>query len=122
MLLQERREFSVFYSVEAWLYQNLPVARRICEGLGSPPALVEQLARWERDRGSLDEVRKPKDTCQLGAAYNAELATKAWPAAEVCAVGKSFAATVEAMLESGELAVVLGRTATVVPEAAEAAE
>lgn len=101
-----------FYSIEAWLYQNLAEAQRICGDLGNPPALVRQLARWEADRSLVDEIEQIKDNCHLGAGYNERLAKSAWPAADVYAVRLSFYASVEAMRGCGELQTALAAVAT----------
>lgn len=83
-----------FYSVEAWLYQNIAEAQRICAVLGAPPKLVDQLAAWRDDPGALDEITTLKDSCALGGEHNRRLAQQ-WPAPKARSVGKSYAAFVD---------------------------
>lgn len=84
-----------FYSIEAWLYQNTTCARELCErGCGRHLELIE---RWERDRGLLDELTRPKQALCIGGRENAELAEgfTAALADALYELGKSFHETVE---------------------------
>lgn len=87
-----------YYSIEAWTYQNLAVARRVCAEKHNGEHL-ELFAYWSQDRGRLDELRKPKELCCLGDQYNAELAGTHYPTREVVAVDKSFAACIDNIRE-----------------------
>lgn len=91
-----------YYSVEAWLYQNTEVALRLCRQhhRGQHAAAI---TRWADDRGSLDEVHKPKAVSCLSDKYNLALATEHFPAGEVFAAGRSFHAAVERLRESSDL-------------------
>lgn len=89
------------WSVEAWTYQATHKAIELCETQygGRDVALFTS---WEIDRASLDEVAKPKGRTCLGNKHNAELGA-AIPAAEVFALGKSFARFVESLRVLAEL-------------------
>jgi hypothetical protein len=85
---------SPHWCIESWLYQNTAVARALCHrhyrGLHA-----ERFEQWERDRGLLDEVDKPKDAVCLGSTHNYELASQSFPGRAVYEVRKSFFETVE---------------------------
>jgi hypothetical protein len=82
-----------YYSIEAWLYQNTARARELCQqGCGKHVAVIDQ---WERDRASLDEIRKPKLGC---AKIHNDLLAESFTAALadiLYALGKSFHHTVK---------------------------
>ena len=101
--------FIPFYSIEAWLYQNLAEARRIAEQRNDP-ALLAQLEAWSADRSVLDELLKPKDACSLGPHHNLQLAQAAWPTAEVYELPKSFRAAVDGLRACSTLLDRLERT------------
>ncbi|EPX61194.1 hypothetical protein D187_000977 [Cystobacter fuscus DSM 2262] len=98
-----------FYSIEAWLFQNNREAIRLCQESYSGRD-VEQFQAWAQDRTALDEVLKPKEAVSMGAAHNLDLASHGFPAREVHAAGKSFAATVDTLKQDGELRDALART------------
>lgn len=104
--------FVPFYSMEAWLYQNLSEARRIGAELGHPPDLIGAIEAWEADRTALDELRDPKGATCLGSKYNRRLATTAWPAREVYELDRSFTAAVDGLLACADLGVALEATAS----------
>ncbi len=95
-----------FYSVEAWLYQNTPVAVDLCRRLygGTHADLFDG---WSHNRGELDEVIQPKRATCLEDKHNRELAEGAFPADVVYAAGKSFYETVERLRGCSGLAGVL---------------
>lgn len=97
------------YSIEAWLYQNTPEAVRLCreEHGGRDVARFEE---WAADRTLLDDVSQPKEQVCLRSRHNAELASRAYPAEVVYAVGRSFAATVDALKACAPLCAGLART------------
>ncbi|MEQ1507908.1 MAG: hypothetical protein ABMB14_37110 [Myxococcota bacterium] len=99
-----------FYSIEAWLYQNLSEMRGLCAALGDPPELVAQIGAWTTDRASLDEVAKIKDQCRLSDRHNRRLAEAAWPAADAEGAGRSFHAAVVRFRGSAELRTALAAT------------
>jgi hypothetical protein len=101
-----------FYSIEAWLYQNLATAQDICAELGNPPELVRQLEAWRADRARVDEEVQIKDRCPLGDRHNKRLATTAWPAAVVHAIGCSFHDAVEGLRRCDDLRAALTATTT----------
>lgn len=80
-----------FYSIEAWLFQNTDVATRLCPG---PPqcrrGCAQKLASWCLDRGTLDEISKPKEELCFGARHNATLAGAGFPLGEVLEAHKSL--------------------------------
>lgn len=88
-----------FWSVEAWLYQNLDELAVIAGELTGARArqLREQLASWVGDPTQIEELRKPKDICALGDTANLRLANRGWPAARIAERGQSFATLVDTM-------------------------
>jgi len=78
-----------YSSIESWLLQNTVVARSLCRKhhRGSD---LDKFDAWERDRGLLDEVPRPKKATCLGAHRNYELASTRFPARAVYQAGKSF--------------------------------
>ncbi len=90
------------WSIEAWTYQATGKARELCRAeYGGRD--VAKFDEWEFDRAALDEVEKPKDKICLKNRHNADLAS-AVPAADVVAVGKSFAHFVGSLRALSELA------------------
>lgn len=85
-----------FYSIEAWLYQNIKRARELCR-IHHGGHHFQQFDDWERDRAALDEIVKPKDVGCLQSKYNRDLAESAFPHREAHAAGASFRAAVEAL-------------------------
>jgi hypothetical protein len=85
-----------FYSVEAWLYQNIDVALALCrEHHGGKDA--DRFASWRERRHEIDELEQPKQQLCLQDRHNKELAETAYPARVVYDVGASFAATVDSL-------------------------
>lgn len=64
-----------FYSLEAWVFQNTQLGRRLCQEHeacnGDHVTLFEA---WERDRTALDEVLKPKEQICFRGKHNHRLA------------------------------------------------
>jgi hypothetical protein len=98
-ILTGLRALTPFYSIEAWLYQNLGEARKIAAELGNPAELVEQLAAWEADRSRLDELERPKEHSLLRDRHNQRLAEAAWPADDVYLLERSFTRAVDGLAE-----------------------
>lgn len=99
-----------FYSIEAWLYQHTREARQLCAEKGCGQC-HSQLADWEKNRASLDEVTQPKETTLcLKAKHNARLASSGFPARDVYEAEASFTAAVDGLLECDELTAALERT------------
>ncbi len=98
-----------FYSIEAWVYQNIREARRLCEETGCKRC-HEKLADWEKNRASLDEVIKPKAELCFKDKHNAHLASSGFPAQEVYDAKASFEHAVMKLLECDELTALLERT------------
>ncbi|MCY3020271.1 MAG: hypothetical protein NTW87_14730 [Planctomycetota bacterium] len=98
-----------FYSVEAWLYQNTKAAIALCHKhyRGKDAG---QFAKWENNRGALDEVAKVKESVCLGAKHNAELAEDPFPAKAVYDVKKSFEAAVGRLTQCAPLVTALAKT------------
>lgn len=99
-----------FYSVEAWLYQNLDELERI--GREDPEiARVAPLAQWRAEPGLLEEIPQIKAAfAPLRDQHNERLATRAWPAAEVYGRGRSFTAFVDGGLHCARLLAALQAT------------
>jgi hypothetical protein len=85
-----------FYSIEAWLFQNLDRLRRLCQTQYAGRDL-ETVATWEADRGLLDEIWKPKAAICVKAQHNVVLA-EGFPADEAYGVGKSYTEVVDQMM------------------------
>lgn len=81
-----------FRAIEAWLFQNTTVLRRLCQGLGQPE-LLARIDGWEADRTCLDEIDgkdEPKRQMPFGSKHNGELAEKKFPAQAIFAARGSF--------------------------------
>lgn len=99
------------YSIEAWTFQNTTVATRLCrQNPSCPGRCLEHLAKWQADRGALDEVDKPKTKLCFQDKHNAELAGSGYPMAAVVAAGKSLHDAVKPMRENPALLSALART------------
>ena len=97
-----------FWCIEAWLYQNTALVHRLCEeGCG---AHLDQIKSWREDRGALDEIPTPKKVICFGSRHNAELARSQFPAEDVFAADKSYAAAVMALVDCPDLCTALART------------
>ncbi|MEM9453534.1 MAG: hypothetical protein AAGF11_05095 [Myxococcota bacterium] len=86
-----------YYSIEAWLYQNLDLVRDACRRrCGRHFALIDE---WENDRALLEEVIKPKEQLCVGSTMNEELAKALTSqlAKTLDELGQSFHATVECL-------------------------
>jgi len=87
-----------FYCIEAWLFQNTMAARRLLKKTGRcRPADSALLDAWKADPSLLDDLFKPKEQICMGARFNKELASSAFPAAKVEGVRRSFALVVDSM-------------------------
>jgi hypothetical protein len=87
-----------YYSIEAWLYQNTKLVRQICKR-DDQERHAQTIMQWEQDRGILDDLSQPKNAICLSSRHNCDLAL-GFPAEQVLAVGKSFAATVRRLQEN----------------------
>jgi len=95
-LLERLRLIVPFYSVEAWLYQNIDVAIALCHAHhGGKDA--DRFARWKGCRHEIDELPRPKQEICLHDKHNKELAETKYPAGVVYKVGTSFAAAVDSL-------------------------
>ncbi len=97
-----------YYSIEAWLFQHTSEARKLCCG-EHHASIVE----WERDRAMLDELEKPKEALPCLRSKTDEhptLAGRGFPANEVYAAGKSYAAAVDALKACPALVTAIERT------------
>lgn len=100
-LLQRLIRVTPFYSIEAWLYQNLRVLRALCEArCGRHLALLDA---WSADRAQIDEVTKPKESLCVRDKHNLSLARDQFPAEEALAAERSYAETVWALVGLDEL-------------------
>lgn len=96
-----------FYSIEAWLFQNLEALRRLCCGSPEHTAL---LTEWQANPASIDDTRKPKEALScVGSSHNADLA-RGFPAEQALGAGASYDASVTRMLESEALLAALAKT------------
>lgn len=98
------------YSIEAWLYQSVEVARARCLSRTCRGAHGATFDEWARDRTALDELSQPKDASddrgvRLHCLKDAdkEVLANAFPAGTVRAVGRSFSAAVDAVGDDGAL-------------------
>jgi hypothetical protein len=100
---------SPYWCIESWLYQNTTVAAALCHKhhRGHDAARFE---RWKDHRDELDDEDKPKAQICLHDKHNHELASNAFPAPDVDAVGKSFHETVERLRSSPALVAALAAT------------
>jgi hypothetical protein len=90
-----------FYSIEAWLFQDLDQLRRHCCGA---PEHVALLDAWLARRSSIDEVDRPKEALAcVGSSHN-------FSAEKVMKAGASYEAAVTAMLEAEDLLAALKAT------------
>jgi hypothetical protein len=111
ILLKRLRLLVPFYSIEAWLYQNIEVAIALCHAHhGGKDA--DRLASWRECRHELDELHQPKNELCLQDRHNKELAERAYPASAVYQAGASFAAAVDSLRESDALCLALRATAS----------
>lgn len=76
------------YSIEAWLYQSIELALKLCKEHHKSRD-VPRFESWKTQRSQMEEVRKPKDTICLNDEHNLELA-EAFPAEIVEALCCSF--------------------------------
>lgn len=108
--MERIRPLVPFYSIEAWLYQNTTEGAHLCQERGCGRH-VELFAEWARDRARLDEVVRPKSEVCFKAERNRHLAEHGFPAQEVFAADRSFAATVISLLDCEDLCAAIARTA-----------
>lgn len=97
-----------YYSIEAWLFQHTSEARKLCCGRHHP-----SIGEWERDRTLLDELEDPKEAlpCLLSKTEaHSTLAGNGFPAPQVYAAGKSYAAAVNTLKECPALVTAIERT------------
>lgn len=91
-----------FYSIEAWVYQNIKRARKLC-GDHHGGRHSQQFDDWERDRAAIDEIVKPKEEACLKSNHNRDLAENAFPHEDAYKAGASFRGTVEALAACDDL-------------------
>jgi hypothetical protein len=107
--MERLKQVVPFYSIEAWLFQNIREAIRLCETHHSGRDVMKFRA-WEQERSALDEVMKPKEAVCQGAKHNLTLASQGFPAREARGAGKSFASVVQMLSQDAELREALRRT------------
>jgi hypothetical protein len=93
-----------FHSLEAWLFQNAELGRRLCREHPTCGGVhVALFDAWEQDRALLDEIpTAPKKQVCFESDHNHRLA-ESLDADAVFYAGKSFHATVEAFMTSAPL-------------------
>lgn len=98
-----------YREIEAWLYQNTEVARRLVCGMPHCGCLA-RLDRWRADRTLLDEIPDPPaELACVGKAHNRAL-TDAFPTQAVYEARKSLQTSVDAMFECPALLHAIERT------------
>lgn len=91
------RPFVPFYSIEAWLYQNLPQLEAIASADARRGGEMRAtLADWRANPHLIEELEQPK-TSIFGPHHNVRLAQNDWPAAEVYARGQSYRRSVDGL-------------------------
>jgi len=98
-----------YYSIEAWLLQNTQIGRELCKKHHGGEHL-ENFKDWERDRGALDEIEKPKEKSCFRDKYNLDLAQIQYPAQRAYNAGKSFAKAIDTLKACKALVAVLAAT------------
>ncbi len=96
-----------FWCIEAWLFQNGVEARRRC-----PDPMHEcrpRLDAWSAAPDLLDEEQTTKERLCFKSRHNLALASDAFPAESVAAIGKSYAAAIEALRACAPLVEALRR-------------
>lgn len=93
-----------YYSIEAWLFQNVERAKELCRAHPTcGGAHVEILDEWARNRALLDDVEQPKERLCFADAHNRDLAGAGFPAEAVYDARRSFAETVDRLMECPRL-------------------
>lgn len=97
--------------IESWLYQSTTRAAELCRTRSCAGAHAAQYQAWESDRTLLDEVAQLKSRSDIHCLLDADKTTlaEALPVEAMRQVGRSFAATVDAVGEDGALLNALGR-------------
>ena len=98
-----------FYSIEAWLYQNIDLATRLCREHYNGRDL-ERFAHWREHRSAIDELARPKDCVCLADKHNLELASDRYPAQPAYAAGTSLHDAVDALRACTSLVALLATT------------
>lgn len=101
--------FMPFYTLEAWLYQNLQGVVEICRRQHDGKH-VDAVRVWEDKRHELDELPKPANHFCVAKMHNLELANRGFPAQKAYEVQKSFFDSVERMKNCHKLVAALSRT------------
>lgn len=89
-------KFMPFYTLEAWLYQNLQGILDICRRQHDGEH-VDAVREWENKRHEFDEIVKPADSFCVAKMHNLELASRTFPIQKAYDVQKSFFDSVELM-------------------------
>lgn len=95
-----------FYTLEAWLYQNLQGIVDICRKQHDGKH-VDAAREWENRRHEMDEIVKPADHFCVAKMHNHELANRGFPAQKAYDVQKSFFENVERMKTCSKLVAAL---------------
>ena len=103
-----------FHSIEAWLFQNTDELAAMCAA--SCGRHLGVIRGWATRRDDLDELgggeQPKKQVSCVRSDDRIALATKAYPAQAVYAVGKSYAAAVDDLRGCDDLCAALARTYT----------
>jgi hypothetical protein len=109
---------TLYWCVEAWLFQNTEEAGKHCANPGDQ--CTPLLSAWKADRSKLDEERTPKELLCFRDRHNAVLAGPSFPRDELLQAGKSYAAAVNFMRTCAPLVASLRRAAQVAVQSATA--
>lgn len=103
-----------FYTLEAWLYQNIQGIVDICRRQHDGKH-VDAACAWEAVRHELDELVKPAEYFRdcVAKMHNHELATSGFPTQKAYDVRKSFFESVERMKACAKLVAALESTVPV---------
>jgi hypothetical protein len=109
LFLRRLIEVVPFYSMEAWLFRNVEVAKTHClKHCGG--AHIPLLEAWQQGEPSLDEVSQPKEKLCFRDQANVELAGPGFPAADLYLAETSFYETAERLRQSPHLVEALKQT------------
>jgi hypothetical protein len=111
-IMSRFRVLMPFHSIEAWLFQNTAELIRVCTA--SCGRHVTLIQAWATNRAQLDELEdKQQPKSQVNCVRSDDrvaLASNAYPAPAVYAVGKSYAAAVDNLRSCDDLRAALART------------
>lgn len=102
--------FAPFYSIEAWLYCNSSILRRLVHEGKVQGLAFSQVENWTRTLGSLDEVKRLKTESSYGSKWNLRLAQEAFPIEDAIEASPSLQYTLSEWSDVKELVSLLTQT------------